>query len=109
MHECIGLGLGHMIASGMRTGIRNTGIRILLILLGNFGMRLGHMLLIGGLLDEFLIRTMGTYKLEILHMLGLDMIIHCILLLCNLVTILALELTGLKLGIVSIGHFVCEA
>jgi hypothetical protein len=104
MDQNVRLGLGYLITSRMRTGIGNIGVRVLL-LFRDIRMRLGEMLEIGGLLDKLLVGAMPTYKLEILNVFGLHVIIHGILLLRHLVTILALEFTSIRFGIIGIRHF----
>jgi hypothetical protein len=79
----------------MRTGIGHTGIGILLLLIRNLRVRLGHVLEIRGLLDKLLIRAMFADEFEILNMLGLHMVVHGILLSSTLITVLALKLAGL--------------
>jgi hypothetical protein len=91
MDERIGLGFRRGLTPRMTARIGYTCIRIVLFCIR---MSLSHMLEIGGLLDKLLLRTMCTDKFEILYVLGLNVIIHRILLRTTLITMLALELTG---------------
>jgi len=103
MHEDIRLRLGRLVTVWMPTCIRY--IRVGILLLWGIGMGLGHVLEIRGLLDKLLVTTgVFTDELEILDVLGLDVVIHGILLRGALVAPLTLELTGLQFGIIGLGH-----